>query len=112
MSDLQLSPSPLSSQAMADLLCTLLVCCKGQRADGTPFWAYMCIKPSMALSFKEARERGSFVLEDYGTIIEWGEGEDAPEAVKQRMALEYGANPDYESQLVESLEKQKKQSNS
>ena len=62
----------------------------------------------MALPFKEARERGSFVLEDYGTVIEWGEGDEVPEVVKQRMALEYGATPDYESQLLQALAERKK----
>ena len=108
MSNLQIPPSPLSAQAMADLLCTILVCCKGQREDGKPFWAYLCIKPSMALAFKEARERGSFSLEDFGTVIEWGEGDEVPDDVKHRMALEYGANPDYESKLLQALAERKK----
>ena len=107
MSNVQMTPPPLSAQALADLLCTILVCCKGQKPDGSHFWAYMCIKPSMALSFKEARDKGNFVLEDYGTIIEWGDGQEVPEDVKIRMIAEYGANSGYESQILKAIEEQK-----
>ena len=103
MSGLTMTPPPLSAQAMADLLCTLLVCCRGKRANGRPYCAYLCIKPSMAASFKEAREKGSFSLEDYGTILEWGEGEDVPADVQARMAQEYGATEDQERQIARAI---------
>lgn len=106
MSNVHMSPPPLSAQAMADLLCTLLVCCRGVRDDGKAFWAYLCIKPSMAASFKEARESGSFVLEDYGTVVEWGEGEKIPEEVEERMAKQFGADAHYEDKILKALEMQ------
>lgn len=104
MSNVHMSPPPLSAQAMADLLCTLLVRCSGVRENGKPFWAYLCIKPSMAASFKEARESDNFVLEDYGTVIEWGEGAEIPADVQRRMKEQYGADPGYEGKLLDAIE--------
>jgi hypothetical protein len=101
---LQLPPPPLSTQSMADLLCTIILFCSGTGTDGKPFWAYMCIKPSMADSFKEARDRGEFKLEDYGTILEIGEGLEAPQDVRQRMETQYGVNHHYEEELLEYIE--------
>lgn len=87
---------------MADLLCTVMVLCKGM-SNGKPFWAYVCIKPSMAKAFKEARERGSFNLEEYGTIIENGEGDKVPQDVERRMERDYGVKHDYEAQLLRAI---------
>ena len=94
---------------MADLLCTIMLLCHAKHADGRPFWAYMCIKPSMAKAFKDARDRGKFHLEDYGSIIESGEGCDVPSAIRQRMEREYGVRHDYESQLLKAIDTLKSQ---
>lgn len=100
----QITPPPLSTQSMADLLCMLIVLCRGKIAEGRPFWAYMCIKPSMAKAFHESCG-GAFNLEDYGTIIEYGEGTEVPEQVKRRMEHHYGADHHYEDALREAVEK-------
>lgn len=102
---------PLSTNAgnknvMADLLCTIMVLCRGTNQDGEPCWAYMCIKPSMAQFFKEAREKGAFDLEEYGTILESGEGEEPPEDIKLRMEREYGMNHNYEENILNTAVKQ------
>src|SRR4051812_42552655 len=96
MSMVQITPPPLSTQSMADLLCTIMLLCQGKDAEGNPFWAYMCIKPSMARLFKDAKNTGHFNLEDYGTIIEQGSGADVPLEVRQRMEREFGVNHGYE----------------
>jgi len=88
---------------MADLLCTILIFCQGVRSDGKPFWAYMNVKPSMAKSFKEAREKGDFQLEDYGTVLAYGETADVPADVRDRMSREYGASASYEEELLSLL---------
>ncbi|NBO18541.1 MAG: hypothetical protein EBV03_04810 [Proteobacteria bacterium] len=95
-----ITPPPLSSQSMADLLCTMVLLCRGNDMYGRRFWAYMCIKPSMAEAFRKAREAGNFNLGEYGTIIEAGEGETVPQDVQQRMARDYGVRPDYEQELL------------
>lgn len=89
---------------MADLLCTLIVLCRGKSLGGREFWAYMCIKPSMAKAFRDACQ-GIFNLEDYGTIIEYGEGKDVPGAVRERMQRYYGIDHDYEATLTAAIEK-------
>jgi len=101
---------PLPSQkSMADLLCTIMVLCQAKNERGQPFWAYICIKPSMALAFKEAREKGNMNLEEYGTIIEWGNGASVPADVKARMERDYGLNHTYEQDLINAIEVLKRQ---
>src|SRR5947209_586037 len=103
MSTIQVTPPPLSPQAMADLLCTVILLCRGKDIDGNPFWAYMCVKPSMANAFKTARSKGSFNLEDYGTILEVGEGDEIPPDVRERMERQYGVNHHYEDDLLKAV---------
>ena len=95
-----ITPPPLSSQSMADLLCTIVLLCRGKDMYNRPFWAYMCIKPSMADSFRKARDSGKFNMGDYGTIIEAGEGSEVPADIKDRMARDYGAQEDYEDEIM------------
>ncbi len=94
----------LSSQSVADLLCTIMLLCHARHPDGKPFWAYLCIKPSMAKAFRDARDSGAFNLEDYGTIIEWGDGAEVPEDTRKRMERDYGVKHDYEEQLQKAVE--------
>jgi hypothetical protein len=101
---IHITPPPLSSQSMADLLCTLVLFCRGQDMYNRNFWAYMCIKPSMAEGFKRAREAGDFNLGDYGTIIEAGEGTEAPAEIKRRMAQDYGVREDFEEDILRTVE--------
>lgn len=105
MATVQVTPPPISQAAMADLLCTIMILCRGMGENGKACWAYMCIKPSMAKSFKDARERGAFDIEDYGTVIEYGEGANPPDDVKRRMEREYGMNHNYEDDLLRAVER-------
>ena len=100
----QITPPPLSAQSMADFLCTIVLMCRGKDKYDRNFWAYMCIKPSMAEAFKKARDGGYFNLGDFGTILEAGEGTDAPADVKARMERDYGVRHDYEEQLLRAIE--------
>ncbi len=109
MSMVQITPPPLSPQSMADLLCTIMLLCYGTEENGQPFWVYMCIKPSMAKSFKDARDTGAFNLEDYGTILEKGFGMEVPTEIRQRMERDYGVNHNYEDELLMAIEAMKTQ---
>lgn len=104
MSLVHITPPPLSSQSMADLMCMVIVFCSGKNEHGQIFWAYMGIKPSMARAFREACEEGTFNLQDYGTIIEYGEGDEVPEQVRKRMERYYGVDHEYERTLLRTLE--------
>jgi hypothetical protein len=99
MSMIQLSPPPLSHTAMADLLCTIMILVRGEY-NGKPAWAYMCIKPSMARAFSEARAKGAFDIEEFGSVIESGDGHEPPADVKQRMEREYAMNHRFEDDLL------------
>lgn len=109
MTMVPIPPPPLSSQSMADLLCTIVLLVRGMGAGNQPFWAYMCIKPSMARAFKEARDKGVFNLEDYGTVLESGDGADVPADVRSRMEKNYGVNHRYEDELMAAVDTLKKQ---
>lgn len=105
-----ITPPPLSPQSMADLLCTIVVLCRGKDRHKRDFWAYLCIKPSMAESFKKARDAGAMNLIDYGTILEAGEGTEVPESVRLMMERDYGIRNDYEEHLLKVIEQMKRKS--
>ncbi len=97
-------PLPISSHAVADLLCTMIILCRGSSAENKPIWAYLCMKPSMASAFKFACERGGFDIGDYGTVLESGSGESPPAEVQARMEREYGVNHMLENQWLAAIE--------
>ena len=109
MALVQMTPPPISHNAMADLLCTIMVLCRGIGENGKPCWAYMCIKPSMAKAFADARDKGAFDIEEYGSIIEAGEGAEPPADIKARMEREYGMNHNFEEDLMRAANAIKRQ---
>ncbi len=98
------SSTSLSAEAMNDLLCTIMMLCRGTDQDGDPFWAYVCVKPSRAKDFKEAQDRGNFQLEEYCTIMEAGGGYDVPPEVMERMERDYGVNHNFENDLIKTID--------
>lgn len=99
-----ITPPPLSAQSIADLASTITVLCQGYNRQGRRFWAYMQLKPSMAEAFHEAQESGCFALEDYGTVIAFGEGEEVPVEIQRHMEREFGVNHHYEDDLSRALD--------
>lgn len=88
---------------MADMLCTLMVLCRGKDENGEPCWAYMAIKPSQARHFAEARARGAFDLNDFGTVLESGAGDEPSQEVRNRMRDRFGMRDDFEEQLKRAV---------
>jgi hypothetical protein len=70
-------------------VCVLLV--RGESPDGQKLFAYMAVRADKLESFIEAQKSGTFYPEDYGIVIESGEGEPTEE-IKQKMTKEYGFN--------------------
>jgi len=70
-------------------VCILLV--RGENPGGGKIYAYVAIRADKLESFMEAQKHGTFYPEDYGIIIESGEGEPS-EDVKSKMTKEYGFN--------------------
>jgi hypothetical protein len=90
-------------------VCILLV--RGESPDGKKIYAYLAIRADKLEAFMEAQKQGTFYPEDYGIIIEAGEGEPS-DAIKQKMTQEYGFNheamldiagPDKAHELTTSL---------
>jgi hypothetical protein len=96
-------PSHLSPEALADLMCTLMILCKGTDTQNKPIWAYLCIKPSMASAFKQARERGNIDISEYGTIIEEGAGASPPADIRAKMERDFGVTHGSESELLAAV---------
>ena len=79
-----------SEQIIAEkTVCVLLV--RGESPDGKKIYAYIAIRADKLESFMEAQQQGTFYPEDYGIVIESGEGEPSDE-VRAKMTQEYGFN--------------------
>ncbi len=70
-------------------VCILLV--RGESPDQKKIYAYIAVRADKLESFMEAQKQGTFYPEDYGIVIESGEGEPSDE-VKAKMTSEYGFN--------------------
>ena len=79
-----------AAQNVADkTVCILLV--RGENPDGGAIYAYVAVRADKLESFMEAQQSGVFYPEDYGVIIESGEGEPTEE-IRKKMEEEYGFN--------------------
>ena len=68
-------------------VCVLLV--RGEAPDGSSIYAYVGVRADKLQEFMEAQERGTFYPEEYGVVIESGEGEPTAE-VRLKMERDYG----------------------
>ncbi len=81
-----------SEQILAEkTVCVLLV--RGESPDGSPIFAYVAVRADKLEEFMAAQNSGMFYPEDYGVIIEAGEGEPTTET-RERMERDYGFNHD------------------
>lgn len=79
-----------SEQMIAEkTVCILLV--RGDNPDGGKIYAYVAVRADKLADFMEAQKSGMFYPEDYGVIVESGEGEPSEE-VRRKMETEYGFN--------------------
>ena len=56
--------------------------------DGNKRYFYIAVRKDKMLDFQKAVIEGNFEAEDYGVILEEGEGE-APDVVKEKMKIMY-----------------------
>lgn len=70
-------------------VCILLV--RGETPEKKKIYAYVAIRADKLESFMEAQKQGTFYPEDFGIVIESGEGEPSEE-IKKKMTEEYGFN--------------------
>lgn len=79
-----------SEQIIAEkTVCILLV--RGETPEGKKIFAYVAVRADKLEPFMEAQKKGTFYPEDFGIVIESGEGEPSAE-VKKKMTEEYGFN--------------------
>ena len=70
-------------------VCILLV--RGESPEGQPIFAYVAVRADRLQEFMTAQNSGMFYPEDFGVIVESGEGEPVPE-IREKMEREYGFN--------------------
>jgi hypothetical protein len=81
-----------SEQIIAEkTVCILLV--RGENPEGEKIYAYVAVRADKLEEFMQAQKTGTFYPEDYGIIVESGEG-DPSEEIKRKMTEEYGFNHD------------------
>lgn len=79
-----------SEQIVAEkTVCVLLV--RGESPEGDPIYAYVAVRADRLEDFMEAQKTGMFYPEQFGVIIEAGEGDPSDE-VRERMERDYGFN--------------------
>lgn len=72
--------------------------------DGKDFWAYLAMKPSRYEEYCARVLANEMVnLHDYGEVLEEGWGSEAPPEIQEKMAREYGAEPDFEEKLLKAV---------
>lgn len=82
----------ITSRELAEqTVCVLLV--RGENPDGGSIYAYVAVRADRLEEFMDAQQSDLFYPEDYGVIIESGEGE-PNEEVRARMEEDYGFNHD------------------
>ncbi len=72
-------------------VCVLLV--RGEDPEGKPIYAYVGVRADKLKEFMLAQQTGVFYPEEFGIIIEAGEGNPSDE-VREKMERDYGFNHD------------------
>lgn len=98
------TPKPPSDTALeeADTSAAILTYTSGTTQDGTPYYAYIAVTPSLYAEFhRKTTNRESMQLSDYGTIVAAGFDVEAPDDVARAMRETYGFDDRYEYKLVQ-----------
>lgn len=71
-----------------DTVAILLV--RGESPTDAPIWAYCAVKAGKVAEFMTAQREIPFYPAEFGIVLEAGEGKEPGDAVRERMAVEYG----------------------
>jgi hypothetical protein len=100
----KLLPPSAQDLANADADLDIIVFDEGTLKDGSPYWAYIAIKPSKYATFMTLTQRGEpIALEEYGRLIKHGFEAEVPRAVKEAMKQDYGFDDAYITKLGQRL---------
>lgn len=83
------TPNHSERNASEKAVCILLV--RGESPDAKPIYAYVAVRADRLQEFMDAQKTDTFYPEDYGVIVEAGEGE-PDDVVREKMEREYGFN--------------------
>lgn len=92
---------------VADEEVAMIALSQGQNNEGQPRWSYVLVPPSKYEAFCAAK--GPIRLNDYGEVIASGDGVEPPAEVVAQMAERYGADETIEEDLVNNMQKLKKE---
>lgn len=96
--------------ASADQESAIISLSTGLQADGTPYYAYIAVKPSTYAEFyRLSKQNHPLDLEKYGTIIAAGPESEPPENVTSRMIVDYGFDKNFENNLNAEFQKERSQ---
>ncbi|TVQ83091.1 MAG: hypothetical protein EA357_07035 [Micavibrio sp.] len=62
--------------------------------DDQDYWAYLMVPAEKYDSFMEAQDKGSCNIKEYGEVIEWGPGTEAPPHILKRIEEDFGLRKD------------------
>jgi hypothetical protein len=82
----------VADQKLTEKTVTILMV-RGENPEGEAIYAYVAVRADRLEEFMAAQLSGTFYPEDYGVIVEAGEGEPSAE-VRRKMEEEYGFNHD------------------
>ena len=104
--DGKLSPPSPEALVAADEDSYLLVLDKGDVADGTPYWAYVAIKPSKYKEYIRLTEAHQPLrLSDYGTILKYGFEPEVHGDIYEGMQREHGFDEQFLPKLIDDIKK-------
>lgn len=90
--------------AAADADSTVIERDHGVLEDGTPYWAYIAVKPSKYKDFKRLTSQHAPInLSDYGNILKYGFDKQVPDYVKEEMKREHGCDEDFRTTLANDV---------
>jgi len=103
----RLKPPSAEELAEADEKDSILAYTRGTMADGTPYYAYVEVKPSKYQEFHAMTvARRTMVIGDYGKVIAAAFEAEAPPEIVAEMRERYGIDDQYEEKLVQKVLKQ------
>lgn len=83
----------------------VVVLSSGTLADGSPYWAYLAVKPTRYKDYLDITStRQPLVLEEYGRILACGLDSEVPPEVQADMKQRYGCHDQYVATLARQVQ--------
>ncbi len=83
----------------------ILELCTGSLKDGTPFYAYVLVKPSYLQMFNHIMLQGNFKMQNHGIVLLWGKGQEPSKELHRKVEALF-LNGGIDQELLVELEEQ------